>query len=79
MAYKTGLLMYLGPNRNLFKVTDFQAGGGEVQFKTKMFINRAFEKTFTLAKNFFLPACQEVAKDMQKLFNEAMDRNMDSH
>jgi hypothetical protein len=79
MAYKTGLLMYLGPNRNLFKVTDFQARGGEVQFQTKMFINRAFEKTFTPAKNFFLPACQEAAKDMQKLFNEAMDRNMNSH
>jgi hypothetical protein len=39
-----------------------------------MIINRGYTRTLTPAKNFFLPACQEAAKDMQNLFNKNMDR-----
>jgi hypothetical protein len=73
IAHKTGLLMYLGPNNSLFKVTDFHATDGEVQFKTKMFINRAFEKTFTPARIFFLPACEKAMAGIQDRFNANMD------
>jgi hypothetical protein len=48
--------------------------GDSVHFEKQMIINREYERTFTPAKNFFLPACQEAAKDIQKLFNENMDK-----
>jgi hypothetical protein len=74
MAYKTGLLMYLGPNNSLFRITDFHAKDGEVQFQAKMFINRAYEKTFTPARHFFLPACEKAIAGIQERFNENMDK-----
>jgi hypothetical protein len=74
VAYKTGLLMYLGQNDSLFQVTDFQATGGEVQFQTEMFINRAHEKTFTPARHFFMPECEKAAAHIQDLFNKNMDK-----
>jgi hypothetical protein len=75
VAYKTGLLMYLGPNSSLFKVTGFHAKDGEVQFQTKMFINRAHEKTFTPARHFFMPECEKAAADIQRIFNDHMDKS----
>jgi hypothetical protein len=87
-AYKTGLLMYLGPNGSQFRVTDIQFEDTrgwkkkdgqdrthrKVEFKTEMFINRAYEKTFTPARNFFKPECEKAAKHIQDLFNENMDK-----
>jgi hypothetical protein len=83
MAHKTGLLMYLGPNSSLFRVTDIQFENTKegqdrthrkVEFKTEMFRNRAYEKTFTPARNFFKPECEKAAKHIQDLFNENMDK-----
>ena len=71
--------MYLGQNNSLFCVTDFQARDGEVEFKTEMFINRAHEKTFTPARNFFMPACEKAAERIQDLFNENMDKVMNNN
>jgi hypothetical protein len=76
-AFKSGLLTMI--KRSFYRITDFKKQGDNVVFKKEMIINREYERTLTPAKNFFLPACQEAAKDMQKLFNEAMDRNMDNH
>jgi hypothetical protein len=78
MAHKTGLLMYFGRNSSLFRVTDFQAIGGEVQFQTEMFVNRAYEKTYTPARNFFMPECKKAAEHIQDLFNENMDKAMNN-
>jgi hypothetical protein len=78
VAYKTGLLMYLGQNDSLFWVTDFQTRGGEVHFQAEMFINRAHEKTFTPARNFFLPECEKAAAHIQDLFNENMDKALNN-
>jgi hypothetical protein len=74
IAFKTGLLMYLGPNSSLFKVTDFQAKDGEVHFRSELFINRAHEKTFTPARHFFMPECEKAAVHIQDLFNKNMDK-----
>ncbi|MDR2097706.1 MAG: hypothetical protein LBP37_04220 [Spirochaetaceae bacterium] len=79
MAHKTGLLMYLGPNNSLFRVTDFQAVDGKVQFQTEMFVNRAYEKTYTRARNFFMPECKKAAEHIQDLFNENMDKSMNNN
>jgi len=72
VAYKSGLLMYFG--KSLYQITSFEKKGDNVHFEKQMIINREYERTLTPAKNFFLPACQEAAKDIQKLFNENMDR-----
>jgi hypothetical protein len=77
VAYKSGLLMYF--KKSLYRITQFEKKGDQVHFEKQMIINREYERTPTAAKNFFLPACQEAAKDMQKLFNEVMDRNMNNH
>jgi hypothetical protein len=75
MAHKTGLLMYLGPNSSLFKVTDFKRSGeGGIRFDTKMYVNRKFEKTYTRARNFFLPECKKAMENIQAVFNENMDK-----
>jgi hypothetical protein len=79
VAYKTGLLMYLGENSSLFRVTDFHAKGDEVEFRTEMFVNRAHEKTFTPARNFLLPECEKAAERIQDLFNENMDKAMNNN
>lgn len=76
MAYKTGMLMYLGSNNSLFKVTGFERTGDKgVRFNTKMYVNRKHEKTYTPAKNFFLPECQKAAQNIQDLFNKNMDES----
>jgi hypothetical protein len=75
MAYKTGLLMYLGANNSLFKVTSFERAGDDgIKFNTQMYVNRKYERTYTPAKNFFLPECQKAAQNMQSMFNENMDK-----
>jgi hypothetical protein len=77
VAFKSGLLMYF--KKSLYRITQFEKKGDKIHFEKQMIINREYERTLTPAKGFFLPACQEAAKNMQKLFNEAMDRNVDSH
>jgi hypothetical protein len=72
-AFKSGILTVI--KRSFYRITDFKKRGDNVVFTKKMIINREYGRTLTPAKNFFLPACQEAARDMQKLFNEAMDRN----
>ena len=79
MAFKTGLLMYLGPNNSLFKVTDFQRKDGDVKFETEMFVNRKYEETFTPARHFFLPECERAARNIQQLFNENMDKALNNN
>jgi hypothetical protein len=88
MAFKTGLLMYLGPNDSLFRVTNiwFENTRGwkkdegqdrthrKVEFQTELFIIRAHEKTFTPARHFFMPECEKAAAHIQDLFNENMDK-----
>ena len=74
MAFKTGMLMYLGSNMSMFQITDFQKKGDDVEFQTEMFINRKYEKTFTPARNFFMPECEKAARNIQGLFNENMDK-----
>ena len=74
IAYKSGLLMYFG--KSLFQITKFEKMGANVHFEKQMIINRKYEKTLTPAKNFFLPACQEAAKDMQTVFIEKMDSSI---
>jgi hypothetical protein len=77
IAYKSGLLMYFG--KSLYQVTSFEKGGGNVHFEKHMIINREYERTKTPAKNFFMPECHEAAKDIQKRFIDAMERNKDGH
>ena len=43
-------------------------------FEKELIINRKFQKTYTKPRNFFLPACQEAAANIQQLFNENMER-----
>jgi hypothetical protein len=82
MAHKRGLLMYFGPNASMFRVTDIHAENArgrarthrKVEFKMEMFINRAHERTFTPARNFFKPECEKAAEHIQDLFNENMDK-----
>jgi hypothetical protein len=88
MAFKTGLLMYLGPNSSLFRVTNIQFENTrgwkkdegqdrthrKVEFQTELFINRAHEKTFTPARHFFMPECEKAAAHIQDLFNKNMDK-----
>jgi predicted RNA-binding protein len=79
MAYKTGLLMYLGPNNSMFKVTAFEKIGDEgIRFDTEMYVNRKFEKTYTRARNFFLPECKKALAHIQDLFNENMNKDMNN-
>jgi hypothetical protein len=77
IAFKSGMLMYF--NRSLFRITSFKSKGDEVSFEKEMIINRKYESTYTPAHNFFMPECEKAARDMQKMFNEAMDRDMDNH
>jgi hypothetical protein len=77
VAYKSGMLMYF--NRSLFRIRNFKKTSDGVRFEKTMIINRAYERTFTPAHNFFMPECDKAAQNMQELFNEAMDRNMDRH
>jgi hypothetical protein len=72
-AYKSGMLTMI--RRSFYRITDFKKKGDNVTFKKEMIINREFEKTYTPAKDFFLPECQKAAKDIQARFNAAMDRN----
>lgn len=72
IAYKSGLLMYF--RHSLYQVTSFEKKGDSVHFEKQMIINREYERTYTPAKNFFFPACQEAVKDMQRYFNEEMER-----
>jgi hypothetical protein len=76
IAFKTGLLMFFGANRNLFRVTDFTAIDGDVKFKMKLFVNREYEKTYTPAKRFFKPECEKAAVNIQEIFNKNMDKSM---
>ena len=78
-AYKTGLLMFLGPHNNLFRVTSFRAHKGDVRFETEMFVNRKYERTFTTARNFFMPTCREAAENIQELFNENFNKLANNH
>jgi hypothetical protein len=73
VAYKSGLLMFF--KRSLYRITKFEKKGDSVHFEKQMIINREYIRTFTPTKDFFLPACQEAAKDIQRLFNEKMDSN----
>jgi hypothetical protein len=87
-AYKTGLLMYFGPNNSLFRVNSIQFENTKgwrkekgqdrthrkVEFQAEMFINRAHERTYTPARNFFMPECKKAAERIQELFNENMDK-----
>ena len=69
--------MYFG--KSLYKITGFEKRGDNVHFEKQMIIKREYERTKTPAKNFFLSECQEAAKDIQKRFIDAMERNKDSH
>jgi hypothetical protein len=48
--------------------------GLEVSFKAEMYINKRYERTYTPAKHFFKSACDEVAKDREKIFNSQMKK-----
>jgi len=73
-AYKTGLLMFMGPHNNLFRITSFRRIDDGVHFDAELMVNRKFRRTFTPARNFFLPTCQKAAKNIQGLFSENMDK-----
>jgi hypothetical protein len=75
MAYKSGLLMYMGPNSSMFKVTSFErVDEGGIRFDMKMYVNRKFGKTYTPARNFFRPECEKAIENIQAIFNENMDK-----
>ena len=75
VAYQTGLLMYMGPHKSLFRITSFRRIDEGVHFDAELMVNRRFTRTFTPARNFFLPVCQNAAKNIQDLFNENMDKS----
>jgi len=77
VAAREGKLIHY--KKDLFAVSDFQARGGNVSFKIDKIYIFDRPSTKTPAKNFFLPECQKAAKDIQKRFNDAMERNKDSH
>ena len=77
MAFKSGMLMYLGQNNSLFKITSFKRVGDKgIKFHAQMYINRKYERTYTRARNFFLPECQKAAQNIQAMFNENMDKQI---
>jgi hypothetical protein len=78
VAYKSGMLRYAGEHNSLFRVTKFHnIGKGKyrkVVFDQKLIFNRKYPRTYTPAHNFFMPACQKAAKDLQKIFNKHMEK-----
>ncbi|MCL2200208.1 MAG: hypothetical protein FWB80_14950 [Defluviitaleaceae bacterium] len=74
MAYQTGLPMFMGENKSLFRITSFTRIDDGVHFGAELMVNRKFTRTFTPARNFFLPVCQNAAKNIQDLFSENMDK-----
>ena len=77
VAFKSGLLMYF--NKSLFRITNFQARDGNVSFEKEMIINRKYERTYTPAKNFFMPECKKAAANMQQLFNSLLEKYKNDH
>jgi hypothetical protein len=81
IAFKHDLYLPMGGSggeRNLFDVTSFKPiGKGQhrkVKFETEEVYNFERKKTRTQARPWFVPACEKVAKDGQKIFISQMKK-----
>jgi hypothetical protein len=84
IAFKYHLYLPMGGSggeRNLFRVTNFRmTGKGShrvVEFEKVEVYNFEHRKTFTHARPWLMPACEEVGKQAQKIFNSQMNKVSD--
>ena len=72
VAAKTGKVVNYG--KNIFKISNFRKNGGNVSFDKQMIYEGTHDKTYVPGANFFMPACEKAAENIQKLFNDYMDK-----
>jgi hypothetical protein len=81
IAYKYNLYLPQGGNgnnSNLFRVTSFTPVGEgahrHIKFTTEMVYSFEHKSTYTKSRPWFIPACEKVAKDRNKIFESQMKK-----
>jgi hypothetical protein len=63
-----------GNQRNLHIITSFKKSGDNIRFKSKQIYSFDRKKTKTKSQPWLIPACENVEKDSQKIFNGQMKK-----
>lgn len=71
-AFKEGAFLKYG--ENIYRVTDFRSGGGDVEFDLEMVYFRQLSQTETKAHPWLEPAMRKPAADRQRIFNSQMNK-----